>query len=294
MVERKVDFGNFEWVDIEGPDRKSVSKISDEYGIDYYLILDSLQRGHLPKIANGNGYTFLILRAFSDSYSEKAKTVEDLSDKIAFFFDADRIITIHRSSFDFIGSISEEMKFADQESLLMYFMVKMIGSYSRSANDLSEKIDSVESIIFLDDYRKVSLENLYYKKSQARLSKKILMMTQDVIDELDISESNMMEFNDIKDQILSLVLAFDEVVDDSSNLVNTHMSISSQKTNEVMKLLTIFSAFFLPLTFIAGLYGMNFKFMPELDWRYSYPFVWALMCVISGMIYYWFKKKDII
>lgn len=76
-----------------------------------------------------------------------------------------------------------------------------------------------------------------------------------------------------------------------TNLLKIYLSLSAQRTNEVMRMLTIFSAFFLPLTFIAGIYGLNFEFMPELGWKAGYPAVLFLMVVVAGRIYVWFRRK---
>jgi magnesium transporter len=169
----------------------------------------------------------------------------------------------------------------------------MIETYSESALELSDKIDKIEQMIFLKDYRKVSLEDLYFQKSQTRISKKILQLTQHVLHEMDVFEDNKIALQDIKDQLISLVLTFDEVMDDSHNLLNMYLSVNAQKTNDVMKLLTIFSAFFLPLTFIVGIYGMNFKYMPELESKYGYFIVLGLMTLLSIIIFYWFRRKKI-
>ncbi|NGY38967.1 hypothetical protein FQU23_015820 [Flavobacterium sp. XN-5] len=76
--------------------------------------------------------------------------------------------------------------------------------------------------------------------------------------------------------------------------MNTYLSVTAQKSNDVMKLLTIFSAFFLPLTFIVGVYGMNFDFMPELRWKYGYLYVIIFMVILSVLIFIWFKRKKIL
>jgi magnesium transporter len=83
-------------------------------------------------------------------------------------------------------------------------------------------------------------------------------------------------------------------VENSNQLMTTYLSISDQRNNEVVRLLTIFSAFFLPLTFIAGVYGMNFDFMPELKWRYGYLFSILFMFLIVLIIYIWFRRKRIL
>ena len=93
---------------------------------------------------------------------------------------------------------------------------------------------------------------------------------------------------------MSLILVFDEVSEDANNLLNTYLSVNTQKSNDVMKLLTIFSAFFLPLTFIAGIYGMNFEHMPELKWPAGYFFTLGLMFAVAVIIYLWFRRKHIL
>ena len=102
------------------------------------------------------------------------------------------------------------------------------------------------------------------------------------------------QYQDIKDELLNLITYNDESVENSTQLMATYLSISYQKNNEVVRLLTIFSAFFLPLTFIVGLYGMNFKFMPEITWKFGYLFSIILMIIIVVIIYFWFRRKRII
>lgn len=287
------EFESFTWIDITQPDETKLASLADDYGLDYHLIKDSLERGHLPKIEKLKDYTFIILRAFSSNNKGRITNVNELSNKIAFFCNDKQTITIHRAHFDFIKEINNEPNFENSEKFLLHIIKQMIESYSDSAQELSNKIDVIEQIIFLKNYRKVSLEDLYFQKSQTRISKKILHLTQHVLHEMEVNEYNKIAFQDIKDQLISLILTFEEVTDDSNNLMNMYLSVNAQKTNDVMKLLTIFSAFFLPLTFIAGIYGMNFKYMPELEGKYAYFIVLGIMTLLSIIIFYWFRRKKI-
>jgi magnesium transporter len=287
------EFESFTWIDIAQPDETKLASLTDDYELDYFLIKDSLERGHLPKIEKLPKYTFIILRAFTSHNKGRITNVNELSNKIAFFYNDKQVITIHRANFEFIKEITNEIQFVNSEQFLLYIIKQMIETYSESAQELSDKIDVIEQVIFLKDYRKVSLEDLYFQKSQTRISKKILHLTQHVLHEMDIYEYNKIAFQDIKDQLISLILTFEEVMDDSNNLMNMYLSVNAQKTNDVMKLLTIFSAFFLPLTFIAGIYGMNFKYMPELEGKYAYFIILGLMAILSIIIFYWFRRKKI-
>ena len=170
----------------------------------------------------------------------------------------------------------------------------MVETYQPPLNELDEKIATIEKTIFLKDYSKVSLEDLYFLKTQTRITKKLLQLFQNVINQIVVSEKTKTALQDIKDKLLSLILNYDEVQENANNLLNTYLSVNAQKSNDVMKLLTIFSAFFLPLTFVAGIYGMNFENMPELKWQTGYFFTLGIMSVIALIIFFWFKRKKII
>lgn len=291
-IQKKTEFDNFIWIDICQPDTKSLEKIAEEYQLDYFQIKDSLEEGHLPKFEKQPDYNFLILRAFTSTIEQGATTINQLSNKIAFFFNSHKIITIHRSNFNFLETVKKE--YANSDEILIYFINGMLETYKLPLKTLDDKISEIEKIIFLNDNSKVSLKELYFLKTQTRITKKLLQIFQNVINQIDVKEDYKTALQDIKDKLLSLILNYDEVLENVNNLLNSYHSVSTQKTNDVMKLLTIFSAFFLPLTFVAGIYGMNFDFMPELKWRFGYFLTIGLMFFISIIIYLWFKRKNIL
>jgi magnesium transporter len=285
-------FPTFDWIDVCQPDRVSLDKIAEQYKLDIFQIKDSLQHGHLPKFEKLPMYNFLILRAFTSTIEEGATTISDLSNKIAFFYNGDKIISIHRSSFDFLENINKD--FSKTEDLLFYLVRKMLETYQLPLEELERQIEAFEETIFLNDYLKVSLEDLYFLKTQTRITKKLLSLFQNVINQIEVGEFSKTALQDAKDRVLNLLLSYDEVLENANNLLNTYHSVSSQKSNDVMKLLTIFSAFFLPLTFVAGIYGMNFNNMPELQSPFGYFITLGVMIIISIIIYFWFKRKKII
>lgn len=290
--QNKIQFDNFVWIDICQPDKESLDKIAEEYKLDYFQIKDSLEKGHLPKFEKQPNYDFLILRAFTSTIEQGATTIDELSNKIAFFYNGEKFITIHRSQFIFLDTNKRIYK--NPEEILIYLIHKMVATYQPPLNELDEKISTIEKTIFLKDYSKVSLEDLYFLKTQTRITKKLLLLFQNVINQVVVSETTMTALQDIKDKLLSLILNYDEVQENANNLLNTYLSVNAQKSNDVMKLLTIFSAFFLPLTFVAGIYGMNFENMPELKWQTGYFMTLGVMAVIAIIIFFWFKRKKII
>lgn len=291
IITEKV-FDSFKWIDIENPVKEDLEKINQEHGLNFYLIKDSLEKGHLPKYERNNEVDFYIFRAYTSDIELNIDEVGEMSNKIAFFIFDQKLITIHRARFDFL-QIPEEKQITINE-LFLCIVKWMLDTFKKPTIDLSDKIGEIERTIFLKDHRAVLLEELYYIKSQSRILKKVLQITQSVIDQSAPNFTQSSQFQDIKDELLNLLIYNEESVENANQLMSTYLSISDQKNNEVVRLLTIFSAFFLPLTFIAGVYGMNFDFMPELNWRWGYFCALALMIIVIIAVYIWFRRKRIL
>lgn len=289
---KQVNFENFTWIDIINPHKEQLEEIAVENHLDYYQVLDSLEHGHLPKFEKITDYNFMILRAFTGKKNDHRSTVSELSNKIAFFYNHEKIITVHREKFEFIHNIPKD--FTSLNLFLIHIINEMADTFIEPSEWHSTRIDEIEKVIFLKDMSRISLEELYFQKSQTRIMKKLLQITQDVVNKITVEPLNYPALQDVKDKIVRLILIYDEAVEDANNLMNTYLAITAVKSNEVMKLLTIFSAFFLPLTFIVGVYGMNFRFMPELEWKYGYLWSLVLMGVVSLVIYSWFRRKKIL
>jgi magnesium transporter len=290
-TETKKEYAGFVWTDFCDPSRESLNKIAKQYELDIFQIKDSLEKGHLPKYEKQPNYHFIILRAILTEGVRKATTITDLSNKIAFFYNGDKIISIHQKPFPFLQEVGSD--FPDTESILLYIIGKMVDTYRPSLIELDNQIEEFEKIIFLKDYSKVSLEDLYYIKTQTRITKKILQLFQQTINQLAVADSNKTALQDIKDSLVSLILSYEEILEDANNLLNTYHSVNSKKSNDVMKQLTVLSTFFLPLTFIVGVYGMNFESMPEIKWKYGYAFIWSLMGAFGLGFMIWFRRNKI-
>jgi magnesium transporter len=234
----------------------------------------------------------MIFRAYSVEESKLVATIGELSNKIAFFVNGSKLITIHRANFDFLDGIAQGQ--ANPEALMLDIIDEMVNSFSHPLNNQAEWIDIIEKNIFLPRRNTISLENLYYQTSKARICRKLMLFTQNVLGQLNVDDKNKSKLQDVKESIIHSILLYEEIYEDANNILNTYLSITAKKSNDVMKLLTVFSAFFLPLTFIVGVYGMNFENMPELKWQNGYFFVMGFIGVISLGIYIWFKRSKIL
>ena len=284
----------FTWIDITSPTLEDLTAVSEKYALNHHNLHDCMEPDHLPKFEEGEPFNFIILRKVLDD-KEKGATIHMLTTKIAIFFDGDTIVTIHRVPHPDIFPLCKQLIDAGKIVSIPGFLLKIIArvqqSFSRFANELNSQIDETEPRLFIRKQAAESIENLYLLKRRAGLCKKLLLLTGEVVNAVQHRQKKSSEMQDIRDSQIKLQLFYDQMTEDALNLVSMYMSISANKTNDVMKILTIFSAYFLPLTFIVGVYGMNFDFMPELGWQYGYPMVIGFMLLVFIVIYIWFRRK---
>lgn len=294
LFKERTDSG-YEWIDITSPDKAELSEVALKYNLSTSLVEDSLQPEHLPKYEMQGDIQFVILRLFSSKAPKDADTIQRITDKIAVFIGADFIITIHRREYDFLKGIQENYvkagKCATPHQLLFRIISSTLTTYQVPLSELVQELDYYEPKIFLQEKTQSLLKNLYYIKRKASVMDYIFDLTRSIVENLKGKISSP-HFHHLKDELLHLQSNTKQIIDNVSNLLNIYISLSSQRTNEVVRVLTVFSVFFMPLTFIVGVYGMNFDFMPELHWRYGYLFVLMTMLVIMIAIYAWFKRKN--
>lgn len=292
MSKKVKTFESFEWIDLTRPSHNELLALAEPFKLEVNLLEDSIEHGHLPKIENVGNFTFLILRAYSADVNENYSTVTEFSNKIAFFINQDVLITIHQTDFSFLQTKTKE--YESSEGLMLEIINDMLLTYDEPVQLQSEKMDLFEQIVFLKKGKAFSIESLYFQKSKARISKKVLLLTQSVLNQLEVQPAYYSALQDLRETTVHYLLQYDEVIEDAQTILNSYLSITAQRSNDVMKLLTIFSAFFLPLTFIVGVYGMNFQHMPELKAKYGYFIVLGAMAFIALLIYWWFRRKRII
>ena len=292
-IKENVICDNVKWIDITEPTAQEMEMVSKEYNLHSQLVRDCLQPDHLPKYDFVDNVDFLILRYFSHVFEKKMATIQELTNKIAIFYTQNFLITIHKEPIQFLINIQrkqvEPSKCSGSDEVVVKIIWQAMETFDDPANRLSEQVDFFENQILLKAITNEQLEALYYIKRQASISHKILMLMAEPINHIKMKDDPALQ--DVKDQQLKMTTLYAQILEDVNNLMNLYMSFSAQKTNDVMKVLTIFSVFFMPLTFVAGIYGMNFQYMPELGKKWGYPAVLVLMVLITIFIYGWFKKK---
>ena len=286
---------NKRWIDVINPTGEEMDMLSRQFNLNEHIVRDCMEPQHLPKYDLVDDVNFLILRYYTHEPDKRVATIQELSNKIAVFYTSEFLLTIHKTDIPFLPVLFQQYLLKHKNPVIEQFVLRIIWqsleTFDDPAQQLSDLVDFHENNILLHKAGREQTESLYYIKRRASVSHKILLLTLEPINHVRSMRKDDPDMQDVKDQHLKMLTLYGQVLDDVNNLMNLSMSYSAQRTNEVMRILTIFSAFFLPLTFIVGIYGMNFKFMPELSKGWGYPAVLLFMALVTIIIYTWFKRK---
>lgn len=284
----------FDWIDISNPTAEELSSIAEKYNLHPALVKDCLQPGHLPKYEEMEEYRFIIFRIHTERDVIEADSVQVLTNKIAIFYSENFIITIHSTEKEFleyINSMVESGKLDSTSKVLNALIFYALETYEVPSQKITKALDYYEQTIFLRNKKASLLKGLYYIKRKVDLIRNMLLLSKDIINNIDRTDISNANTRNTRDTYIRIQTTFDTLSDNINHLLNIYFSVSSQRTNEIMRVLTVFSVFFMPLTFIVGIYGMNFEFMPELTWRAGYPASFGLMALVTLIIYLWFRRK---
>lgn len=288
----------FTWLDIISPNHPELLEVADEYGLHATSLEDCLDPVHQPKFEHIDDVLFVIVRAFDEDCDEKTNIVQQLSRKVAIFIGQDFIITVHRCDMEFISQLrlkwqnKTNLSPTDITLLLPELLKAAVFSYAPALEKLEQSLEEFETGIFSNQDTGEIIQEIHWFRSRVSSIRRIFRQTSDVILKIDdYADENAPLYQDVRERLERYINLTEALRESSNDILNTHISLASHRTNEVMRLLTIISVFFLPLTFIVGIYGMNFPKMPELQLPYGYPIAWLVMLGITLSIYVWFKKK---
>ncbi len=290
----KAAFG-FDWVDLSNPSDEEIKSVAATYSLHEASIKDCMQPDHLPKYELFDNYTFVIFRVLAANPPHEADTIQELTNKIAIFFNDGYLLTVHRSEDELVDLVKAKRIDTGKCNSTLYLLNSLIResilTFEQPGVKLSESLDYYEERVFLRQRKSPILRGLYFVKRKIDVIRRVMLLSYEIIDNIDAEEHSDVYTRDLRDLYVRIRTLFENLSENTAQLLSVYFSLASQRTNEIMRVLTVFSVFFMPLTFIVGIYGMNFRFMPELEWHYGYPAVLLLMCGISVAIYFWFKRR---
>ncbi len=286
---------------IEGlEDVNVVRKIGHKFGVHELILEDILNTHQRPKFEDHEDYLYIVLKHFTAEHSDFKLHAEQIS---LLIFEK-QVIVFREYSDDLLQPIHQRMQ--TKKSLISelgtgylgYVILDYIVDLYFNLNEaieehleaLEEKLldngPSHELLTELQSCRKELAKRRRYVSPLLELNNALFRLDTSLI-----NTKSRVYFNDVSDHIIRVVEAYEAHRESLSELIVLYMTIQSNKLNDVMKVLTLFSTIFIPLTFITGVYGMNFEFMPELKLHWAYPSLLGLFFVIAAASFWLFKRK---
>ena len=293
-----LESGSFLWVDLEGPTDEEVDLLRTVFKFHPLAIEDCLHRLQRPKLDEYPGYLFFVLHAVGRAQQDRKYRVREFD----VFVGANYIVTFHWDALTFVEDTFKDYRSsADliQKGIgfLLYRLLRgLIDEYFPALDRLEERLEAIEHRVFVAPNQRLLSEAFELRRSILRV-RKSLSPQREVLglilrrDQPFMREGDQLYFMDAYDHILRLFDLVDNYHDLLSGTLDAYLSSISNRMNEIMKVLTIITTIMMPLSVIAGIYGMNFEYMPELKMRWGYPAVLGLMGVVTGGMIWYFRWK---
>ena len=286
-----------EWIDVEAPTEEDLHFLHERYEINMLLLEDTIDPNHLPKFEQDQMVKFFLMRENTELERANLNTISDISTKLGVFLLNNIIITVHRMKNRSVYEYKKEILLADNskissESIALHLGLKVMKSFDDESKNLMETMDNIENEIFLKNTNNSNqIRRLYSLKRKSGLNARILNISTDWIDKFKLLKLDDAEITDLKDKHKDVITDFEHLNAQVTNLISMFLAMSDQKANQVMKVLAIYSMYFFPITFIAGIYGMNFDNMPELHHPMGYFLTLGLMGFIALLTFLFVRKK---
>jgi magnesium transporter len=288
------------WVDMESPTASDEQILLDVFKFHPLTVEDCRENRHYPKIEEFDSYIYFIVHGVTADISpDRFNTIE-----LDGFLGRNYVITYHHDMFRSINNVKQQLRttpIACQRGpafLLHQILDQIVDFYSPVLDDFDDRIDRLEQDIFAlqRPNHEILTEIMALKRGVLRL-RRISGKQMDILHRMSRGEFILIPdvmrpfYRDVYDHLIRVVDLSESYRDLISGSLDAYLSVVSNRMNEIMKVLTIFSAIMLPLTFIAGVYGMNFDNMPELHSRYGYFAVIAIMMVVAVGMLMFFKRR---
>jgi len=289
------------WINVDRIDRVNIiEKLGECYGLHPLVMEDILNTDQRPKLEDYDEYNYIVLKMLH--YNDKDSQIE--AEQVSLILGRNFVISFQEGkegdAFDAIREGLRKGKGRTRKSgadYLAYALVDaIVDHYFVIFERLGERIEFLEEELVKTPATK-TLQEIHNLKREMIFLRKAVWPLREVIGGLQRGESSLIRettrvyLRDVYDHTIQIMDTVETFRDMVSGMLDIYLSSVSNRLNAVMKVLTIITTVFMPLTFIAGIYGMNFKYMPELEWHWGYPVILAGMGVIAVLMLAYFKKK---
>lgn len=288
------------WINVDGVHEVEViEKIGNCFGFHPLILEDIVNTSQRPKMEDFGDYIYLVLRMLS--YDEKKKLTK--SEQVSLILGSNFVISFQEDIGDVFDSVRERIRKGKgrlrkmgADYLAYTLLDAIVDNYFLILEKLGEKIEFLEEELVTDP-RTETLREMHNLKREMIFLRRSVWPLREVINGLERSESSLIRestgifLRDVYDHTIQVMDTVETFRDMLSGMLDTYLSSISNRMNQIMKVLTIIATIFIPLTFIVGVYGMNFKYMPEIEWRWGYFVVWSIMGVAAIFMLVYFKRK---
>lgn len=286
------------WLDVIGiANTETVNDICRDLDIHPLAQEDILNTSQNPKAEEYDSFLFMVTK---NIFFDEVGTLD--TEQICLVLFDDTVVTFQEydsDSFQYIHQRLEEgktLRKSGSDDLIYALIDSIVDNYFIVLEAIGEEIDEVEDQL-LEKPEKEVLNRIYHLKRELIFFRNILWPTRNLASELArgefdaIDQKTIIYFRDVYDHVIQMIDIVETYRDICSGMLDTYLSSIGYKTNEVMKILTVFSTIFIPLTFLAGVYGMNFKYFPEIDWRFGYIGFWGVSALITIFMLRFLRNK---
>ncbi|GAA0872120.1 magnesium/cobalt transporter CorA [Gangjinia marincola] len=289
------------WINLNGLNYvQDIERLGKHYDLHPLTIEDIANTSQRPKIEEFEDYTYLVLKMLY--YNEQNELVIE---HISFVLGSNYVISFQEADGDVfdevrnrIRNLKGRVRNSGADYLQYVLMDAIVDHYFTLLEVMSDNIESLEDALFESSENEGLAQEIQELKREVLRVRRAVVPLREVISRISKSDSDLFTektnifINDLYDHIIQVSESIDLYREMTWGLMDMYMTTISNKMNEVMKVLTIISTIFIPLSFFAGLYGMNFEHMPELDYRYGYFILLGIMgLAVIGMLYYFKRKK---
>ncbi|MCD8862336.1 magnesium/cobalt transporter CorA [Mammaliicoccus sciuri] len=282
------------WVDLNEPTKEESEILVDYFDFHPLSVEDATQVQQRPKFKQYDDYQFIVFHALD------LKTLE--SEEVDIFIGDDFIVTFHRERYEEIDTIkrklfNETIEINEPKDILLNILDDIVDNYFPFIYDIEDKVFNFEDRHNLDITTKTLIDDTFDLRQELLIIKRTVQPMKDLVYRmregkvLHLNEQQFLYITHINDHLMKQMEMVDSSREMTSDIRDNYISLNSFKMNNIMKILTIYSVVFMPLTLIAGIYGMNFTNMPELEWHSGYYIVLVIMAVIAIIMLIVFKKK---
>ena len=288
------------WININGlHDVEIIGKVGQHFDIHPLTLEDVVNTAQRPKAEDFDNYFYVVFKMLS--IDDTANHIK--SEQISLILGEHFLFSFQEQKGDVFDPVRQRIRRAKGrirqsgcDYLAYALMDAVVDHYYVILEKLGEKIENLEEELLaepapetLQTIHALKREMIYFRKQVWPLREILNSLLKD--QSSLIAETTQVFLRDVYDHAIQVIDTIESLRDVLTGLQDFYLSTISNRMNEVMKLLTIMATIFIPLTFIAGIYGMNFEFMPELKWKWSYPLLWVVLVAIFGVMLYWFKRK---